>query len=162
METLPRTLLLMRHAKADSPDGVEDHERPLAARGRRDAPAVGQWLADQALVPDRVLSSDALRARETAELVLGAVQPDLGVDYLPELYEAGVHQVLEVVSRTEDDVRTLLLVGHEPVTSATVNALTGRDVSLPTAAVAVIDLPGAWGDIAGGTGRLREVRTPKG
>lgn len=162
METLPRTLLLMRHAKADSPDGVEDHERPLAARGRRDAPAVGQWLADQGLVPDRVLCSDALRARETAELVLGEVQPDLGVGYLPELYEAGVHQVLELLSRTGEEVQTLLLVGHEPVTSATVNALTGRDVSLPTAAVAVIDVPRPWADIAGGTGTLRQVRTPKG
>jgi phosphohistidine phosphatase len=162
MDTLPRTLLLMRHAKADSPDGVEDHERPLAARGRRAAPAVGLWLAEQGLVPDHALCSDAARARETAELVLGEVGSDVRAEYLPELYEAGVHQVLELVSRTGDGVRTLLLVGHEPVTSETVKALTGRDVSLPTAAVAVIEVPGQWDDVADGTGTLREVRTPKG
>ncbi len=152
----------MRHAKADSPDGVHDHERPLAARGRRDAPVMGRWLADEGLVPDRVLSSDAARARETADLLLAQLPDVVPVDYAPELYEASVARVLDAVSRTGDHVRTLLVVGHEPTTSATVSALTGREVSLPTAAVAVVSVPAAWADIAGGTGTLQRVRTPEG
>jgi phosphohistidine phosphatase len=66
-----------------------------------------------------------------------------------------------VISGMSDDVGTLLVVGHDPTMSETVAALTDTGVSLPTAAVAVISLPGAWADIAGGTGSLVRVRSPK-
>src|SRR6266508_2923118 len=66
-----RTLLVLRHAKSDWPDGVPDAERPLAGRGRREAPLVGRWLRESGHIPDLVVCSPALRARQTWELVAG-------------------------------------------------------------------------------------------
>lgn len=163
MATAPRhRLLVLRHSKADSPEGVSDADRPLAARGRRDAPGVGEWLAGSGLTPDLVLSSDALRTRQTAELVLealgGGAAPD--VRYLPELYSAGVHRVLEIVAGAAESVTILLVVGHEPTMSAAVTALTGEPVSFPTSALAVVELDGPWASVTEGAGRLATVRTP--
>jgi phosphohistidine phosphatase len=162
--TTPRRLLLLRHAKAASPDGVADHERPLTARGRRNASSVGEWLASQMLVPDLVLCSDAVRTRETTDLVLSGLAADDGrvpVRALPDLYYTTVHRVLDLVSETAEDVATLLVVGHEPTTSAVVAAVTGRDVSIPTAAVAVVELDGDWAEVAAGAGRLVTVHVPQ-
>ncbi len=157
----PVRLLLMRHAKAAWPQGVLDHDRPLAGRGRTDAPGVGRWLASTGWVPELLVCSDAARTRETAELVvqgLGA-SPALRLEH--GLYESGVEQLLEVVARTQPDVRTLLLIGHEPTMSASTGVLTERYVRFPTAAVAQIELDGTWADITAGAGRLVRLRTPK-
>ena len=81
MSTSDRTLLLLRHAKSDYPDDVADHERPLAPRGVRDAPHTGTWLADAGRVPDLVLCSDALRTRQTYELVAADWDPPPEVRY---------------------------------------------------------------------------------
>ena len=158
-------LLVMRHAKAAWPDGVGDHDRPLAERGRRDAPQVGRWLGEQGLVPDLVLCSDARRTRETAALVLqglaetGAV--DVPVQPTADLYEASVESVLNVVAGVPEDIRRVLVVGHEPTSSQVTAVLTGSAPAFPTAAVAVVSLPCGWGDIGAGTGSLHAFRTPK-
>lgn len=105
--------MLLRHAKSAWPD-VPDHERPLASRGRRDAPAMGRWLGAARFLPDRVVCSTALRARQTWELV----QPALGA--APEtvfddrVYDASAARLLQLIRCTATDVRTLLVVGHDP------------------------------------------------
>lgn len=162
--TTTRRLLLMRHAKAAWPDGVADHERPLASRGRRDAPQVGEWLLAQALLPDLVLSSDATRTRETTSLVLqgaGRQGQQVAVVHTGDLYESSVHRVLHVVAGVPDEVRTLLVVGHEPTTSETVRVLTGRSVPYPTATVAAVEVDGSWSSLQAGAGRLLTVRSPR-
>jgi len=68
-----KSLLLMRHSKAASPEGMPDHERPLADRGTREARAAGRWVAERGLMPELVLASDSLRTRQTTELVLQAL-----------------------------------------------------------------------------------------
>ena len=87
-----RRLVLLRHAKSAWPD-VADHERPLAKRGRRDAPVVGRWLGASGYVPDAVICSTAARARETWDLAsagLAAAAPGAAhaVMYKPQVYEA--------------------------------------------------------------------------
>lgn len=154
-------LLLMRHAKA-GPATRPDHERPLAARGRRDAPLVGRWLAEQALVPDVVVCSDAARTRETSELVVSGTGADIEVRPMRDLYGASVEEVLQVVAGTADDVRRLLVVGHEPTSSETLTVLTGSSPVFPTSAVAVVRLAGRWGDVGQDGGALVAFRTPKG
>jgi phosphohistidine phosphatase len=108
-----RTLLLMRHAKSAWPD-VPDHDRPLAPRGRRDAPAMGRWLRSVDYIPDRVICSTALRARQTWQLALPALETDPQVSFDDRVYEASASQLLELVRRTSANVRTLLIVGHGP------------------------------------------------
>ncbi len=154
----------MRHAKAASPDDTPDHERPLAGRGRRDAPMVGAWLVDAGWVPDVVLSSDATRARQTAELVLEGVA-STGADPPPlrlvsGLYEASVHQVLHVVAEAGEHP-TVMVVGHEPSMSAVVATLTGQRADFPTSAVAQVELSVPWGGVTSGSGRLMGLRTPR-
>lgn len=154
-------LLLMRHGKAAWPDGVGDHERPLAKRGRRDAPAVGRWLAEQGLAPHLVICSDAARTRETAALLLTGLGTEVEVRATPDLYEAGVQRMLHVVAGVPDGVRRLLLVGHEPTSSATTAALTGSSPAFPTAAVAAIRLTGRWDEVCDGAGSLIAFHTPR-
>ncbi|MCC6207600.1 MAG: histidine phosphatase family protein [Gammaproteobacteria bacterium] len=111
-----RTLLILRHAKSDSDgDVVDDFARPLSARGRRDAPRMGQWLRTHGLRPDLVLSSPALRARQTTEAVLEAL--DLPGDRLrfdDRLYLAEVDTLLAVIAECPVRTGVLLLVGHNP------------------------------------------------
>ncbi len=157
-------LLLMRHAKAATPDDVPDHDRPLAPRGRRDAPRVGTWLAGRPLVPDAIWCSDATRTRETTDLVregLASAGADpVPAQAVPALYDTSAHQVLHLVAGAPPQVDVLLVVGHEPTMSEVAAALTGRVVDFRTSTVATIDLPGGWTSAATGAGTLLDVRTP--
>ncbi|MFE7429738.1 SixA phosphatase family protein [Streptomyces sp. NPDC057545] len=144
-------LIVLRHAKSAWPDGVLDHERPLAGRGRRDAPAAGRRLYETGYVPDLVVCSTARRARETWDLVateLFATEPDVtepeaaepDVVYEPRVYAAGASDLLRVLHEVLDDVlarggrdgrdgpaqgRTVLLVGHQPGVQELVLSLAG-------------------------------------
>lgn len=163
--TQVRRLVVMRHAKAAWPDGVIDHDRPLAPRGRREAPRVGTWLAEEGWAPELVLCSDARRTRETVELVVqglaDAGAPAPSVRALPELYEAAVHQVLHVVAETPAEVRTVLLVGHEPTMSAAVAAITGQSLKFVTACAAKVQVDGPWTELRADAGHLCGVRSPR-
>lgn len=156
-----RRLMLMRHAKAAYPDGVDDHERPLAGRGRQDAPQVGQWLAEVGWVPDLLVTSDAVRTRQTAELVLKGLGREIPTVVDPRLYECDIADAFDVIQDTRNGVQTLLIVGHEPTMSATTAVITGRRVRFPTAAVARIELEVPWAGVEGETGDLEGVRSPR-
>ncbi|MBU3752104.1 MAG: histidine phosphatase family protein, partial [Mycobacterium sp.] len=145
-----RTLVLMRHAKSDYPAGVADHERPLAARGIREAGLAGRWLAVNAPLIDAVLCSSAVRTRQTLEQT-GVQAP---VSYLDRLYGASPGDVIDEINKVGDDVATLLVVGHEPTTSHLALGLAGPGSDrgaaeqlarkYPTSAIAVLQLPGPW------------------
>lgn len=111
-----RTLLILRHAKSDRDgDAIDDFARPLSARGRRDAPRMGRWLRAHGLRPDLVLSSPALRARQTTEAVLEALElPQERLRYDDRLYLAGVDTLLAVITECPARTGMLLLVGHNP------------------------------------------------
>jgi phosphohistidine phosphatase len=167
-----RRLALLRHAKSAWPD-VADHERPLAARGQRDAPGAGRWLCQAGYVPDLVVCSTALRARETWQLAaahLGASPP---VRFEPRVYEAGADELLDLVRESPPEVGTLLVVGHEPTMrqltlllaepAATAGDPGTRErvrLKFPTAAIAVLAFTGAWSDLDQGGARLAEFVVP--
>lgn len=143
-----RTLIILRHAKAADPDDyATDIERPLTARGRRDAAAAGAWLAAQGLVPDSVLCSPAVRTRETlAEL--GVAAP---VGFEHRIYTGPAADTLELLRSVGVTVGTLLLVGHNPTLSDLSHelapyALAGR--GLATAGVAVHRFEGGWSGLS--------------
>lgn len=164
-EDAGRRLVLLRHAKSDWPD-VADHERPLAKRGRRDAPVVGRWLGTSEYVPDAVVCSTALRARETWNLVSGELPgaPPV-VRYEPRVYEASVLGLLMLVREFDLAWRTAMIVGHNPGLAELTAGLASpgaEEVShaFPTAAIAVLGLPGPWAEAAPGDGRLLAFTIP--
>ncbi|MFJ8623441.1 SixA phosphatase family protein [Kitasatospora sp. NPDC093550] len=169
-EEMPRRIVLVRHAKADHPDGVDDHDRPLAERGRTDAPVLGRWLAGAGLTPDLALVSTSLRTRETWQLAAAELptRPRTGFD--ERLYEASLGELLAILNEVSDDVQDLLVVGHNPTVHAAADALAGEaegDTSarmnrsgFPTAAAAVLTFQGDWKDVEHGVGRLAAFWAP--
>jgi phosphohistidine phosphatase len=160
----PRTLLVLRHAKSDWPDGVPDHERPLARRGRREAPLVGRWLREHGPAPDLVVCSTAVRARQTWELVAAELPPPPEVRLDKRMYEASAAELLSVVVETPDRVSTLLVVGHNPGLEELAHLLTAgqgdqealerMSVKFPTAALAVLAFDGPWAGLRPSGARL--------
>ncbi|UWF77359.1 MULTISPECIES: SixA phosphatase family protein [Microbacterium] len=155
-----KTLLLARHAKSDwGMPGFADHDRPLNARGRRDAPAMAQRLVAEGVALDRIVSSSAVRARSTADEYAAA----FGIPILEEplLYGASARSILAIAATQPEDSVVAMLVGHNPGMSDAVGELTGEDTQLPTCAVAecAVDV-GSWSELIEGSGRLLRVRTP--
>lgn len=111
-----RTLVLLRHAKADRPAGVADPDRPLTTRGHADAAAAGAWLFRNGLRPELVICSPAKRTRQTWHGVAVALAAGEApaVDYDQDLYDGGVAELLAQVRKADDAVRTILLIGHNP------------------------------------------------
>lgn len=136
-----KTLLILRHAKAEPTDeGMADRDRPLAPRGEREATQVGQWLIEQELAPGAILSSDALRARTTAELVAKACRFADPVQCFGELYLALPETYVEVLQTSAGDADCVLLVGHNPTLDDLLFLLTGTHEGFPTAGLAVVEL----------------------
>ena len=135
-----KSLLLMRHAKSVHPDGMNDHERPLNDRGRKDAPAMGRLLKDEGFVPDIIVSSTAVRALTTARLAAEACGCKNEVAVARELYLPHPNEMLQVMAAQPDDAQCIMLVSHNPSTEALVHFLTGALEPVPTAAIAHIEL----------------------
>lgn len=127
-------LLVMRHAKSGWKVPLPDHERPLNKRGERAAMRMGRELHARGWLPERILSSDAVRTRETLHWMEHALQHDLPHDFQARLYLAGVRTLRQAVAeRTE--LRVLVLA-HNPGVSSFVGWLTGVDVDMTTANIA--------------------------
>lgn len=137
-----KTLMLLRHAKSSWKDSeIADHDRPLNKRGKKAAPLMGHFLSIADLVPDLILSSTAIRARETAEAVAKASSYKGSVELLDSLYLAPAGKLLsEAQSHTPDSVGRLLLVGHNPGMEDLVEILCGKREAFPTAALAVFEI----------------------
>jgi len=156
-----RKLIVMRHAKAGELPGGPDFERALRPRGQRDSVAAGKWLAARGFHPGVVICSAARRTRQTWQYLA----PELGGD--PEfaaeqrLYQADCEDLIEIIRQTPATAGTLLYIGHNPAAAELASVLTGTETTLPTAAIAVIELPGDWAGLAAGTGELVASWSPK-
>src|SRR5678815_781839 len=144
-----KALLVLKHAKSSWSDpALDDHERPLNKRGRRDAPRMGELVREYGLIPDVVISSDAVRARLTAEAVAEAARYAGEVLLDPRLYLAWPDDILSLLQRVRERAETVMIVGHNPGLEKLVEQLTGEWQDLPTAALAQIGLPiDEWRDL---------------
>lgn len=168
-----RRLILLRHAKSAWPDEVPDHERPLAPRGRRDAPAAGRWLRKSGYVPDRVLCSTARRARETWQLAEEKLGVHPATVFEDRVYGASIADLLDLARRTPADIGALAIVGHDPAMRGLTLELVGEHpgdaeaealgrvrAKYPTAAIAVLSFPGDWAGLSPGQAHLAEFVAP--
>jgi phosphohistidine phosphatase len=163
-----RSLVLLRHAKSAYPDGVADHDRPLAERGVREAALAGDWLRANLPAIDAVLCSTATRARET----LARSGIDAPVRYVERLYGATPGTLIEQVNGVSDDLNTLLIVGHEPTISEVAIVLASADgtdtvalerisAKFPTSAIAVLRVVGRWEQVEPGNAALVDFHVPR-
>ena len=166
---VPRSIVLVRHAKADWPD-VADHERPLADRGRRDAPAVGEWLASHGNEPGLTLCSTAARTRETWRLAAHHLAHRPRTVYEDRLYDASPGEIIALLNEVSEDVQDLLVVGHNPGIQGVAEALTASAEGdalermsrngFPTSAVAVLRFDGSWKSVEPGSCVLADYWAP--
>jgi phosphohistidine phosphatase len=175
-----RRLVLLRHAEA-SGAGVSDHDRPLARRGRRDAPAVGRWLRDAHCVPDQVLCSTARRARETWQLAATALGATVPVIFDHDIYDASPAGLIGIIRGVPSAAGTIVVVGHDPAVRVLALVLAGTvtdagrgsagsapapDIlnrmraEFPTAAIAVLEVSRPWSKLGPGRARLTGFVTP--
>lgn len=162
------TLVLLRHAKSAYPDGVPDHDRPLASRGRREAGLAGEWLRANLAAIDAVLCSTATRARET--LAHTAIKAP--VRYVDRLYDAVPGTVIDEISQVGDGVDVLLVVAHEPTMTQLALGLASAgsadtavaeriSTKFPTSAMAVLRVGHSWKDLEVGSAELVDFHVPR-
>jgi phosphohistidine phosphatase len=164
-----KTLLVLRHAKSSWDEAsLDDHDRPLAPRGRKALPLLARHLQHRVTPPELVLCSSAERARET----LAGVARALGgprVEIEGALYMAGADSLLDRLRSLPADTGVVMLVGHNPGLQSLVLALASEGDALgevrakfATGALATIELDvDTWADVAPGTGRLTGLVTPR-
>ncbi len=153
------TLVVVRHAKSDWTHDVPDSQRPVNARGRREAPGIGPWVRSHVGAVDLVICSTAARTRET--LALSGLEA-AETRYERRLYAATDEDLMSVVEEVPDEVGTLALVGHNPGLSDLVLALTDQAVDLKTSAIAVVSWEGGWADVWSRRASLVSHATPRG
>ena len=161
-----RTLVLLRHSKAERPEGYPaDIDRPLSKRGRADAAAAGRWIVAQGLVPDHVLCSPSVRTRETWQFARSPIG-EVSILYEQSLYFGGASEMLELIQESDQTVSTLLVIGHNPTVSIVSARLdpqgTMIDDGLRTSGIAVHRFEGGWADLEPGKAPRTAEHTARG
>lgn len=156
-----KTLLLMRHGKAEDGAGKPDHDRLLAKRGVRQGELTGAWLREQGLVPDLVICSTSVRTRQTWDAVRRGGARAEYVEYRKPVYEGGAESLIETIREDAGESSTVLVVGHNPTMAQATSLLTNGDGSGPahealaggfvTSGVAVLRYSGEWADLEFGS-----------
>jgi phosphohistidine phosphatase len=169
--TNQRTLVLVRHGKSSWDLDVDDHERPLSARGRRDAEAIGRWLSQRSLHPDLVFCSTAIRTRQTWQYAMAGGATAGEVQYLRQIYHAWVPELLALIREVSDDIHTLLVLGHAPGIPDLVEHVCVRtessdwaqlDSKFPTSGLAVVNVPGPWAELGKNRAELESFVVARG
>lgn len=163
-----KQILLLRHAKSSWDDSsLKDFDRPLAKRGRDDAPRMGRFLKKIGYLPAHIVSSPAQRAKETIGLFLGAAGMDEEiVVWNEDLYYGSYRDYLQAVAEAPDDAERILLVGHNPKMEDAAGELCGGEngasIRMPTAALVCFEHPAnRWEQVRPGTAQLKWMMIPK-
>ena len=163
-------LLLFRHAKTARESGGGDHDRPLTKRGEEDSRRIGRYLTDEQLLPDLAVASDSRRTRQTLDIALKAANQHPQTRLDRAVYLAEPHTLLGLIRRTPAEVRTLMMIGHNPGMADLAGLLTGfgdryafarMSAKFPTSGLAVLDFPvERWEEVKEHGGRLDRFVTP--
>ena len=161
---MPKQLILVRHGKSDWKNSpvVEDFDRPLNKRGKKNAPEMAERLLNQGFDFDLMVSSPAKRAKSTAKF-FAEVFDYKEVTYESAIYEAGTSKLLKVVKKLDDQFQKVIMFGHNPGFTDFANQLTKADIyNMPTAGVVVINFPfDSWEMVSMGTGKIALFDFPK-
>ena len=144
-----KEIILMRHSKSSWKDkDLQDFERPLNKRGKKNAPKMGKVLKHNGIFPGRIFSSSAKRTRLTAQAVAKVLDFKEDVIYMDELYMAEPEVYMQILQNQPDEFESIMFVGHNPGIEWFLQMLCGEVVSLPTSAIAQISVPiDHWSDL---------------
>jgi len=160
-----KTLYLVRHAKSSWDErGVSDHDRELNARGKRDAPKMGELLAGMGYHPDIIYSSSAKRALTTAKIFAENVgYPVENIVVTNRIYEAATKDLVNIINEIDDKFESAMLFGHNPSFTVLSNLLTDKYIdNMPTCSVAAISLNiDSWKEVESDCGKLIAFEYPK-
>jgi len=167
-----RRIFLLRHAKAErSNPGTQDRARVLIERGRKDAARIGAYMANHALLPDRIVLSPSARTQETWKCLSGEFKSAPGAISAEQLYDAAPRDIIGVVKASPASAYSLMLIGHNPglheaalmlIASGDIDARERLREGLPTAGLVVVDFSfDDWSKVHAHSGRLERFVSPK-
>ena len=140
LKDMGKRLIILRHAKSSWKSGAPtDHQRPLNKRGRRDAPRIGACLNELGWIPDLVISSDSERTRETWQRMAEAFPESTRVRFTRDFYHGGLSAISNECASVDDDVSTLMVVGHNPGWEYTLSNFCGEYIRMTTANAALLE-----------------------
>lgn len=144
-----KNLILLRHAKSSWKDtSLDDFDRPLNNRGRRDAPKMAGRLARQKIQIDLIISSSALRTSDTAKIFADIICYKSRIIFDDNLYEASYKEILDIINQIEDKYKSVLLVCHNPGITNLVNFLSDSDIdNIPTTGMVGLSLNCSWKEL---------------
>ena len=159
-----KSILLFRHGKSNWKAQYDnDHERPLSKRGVKAAKLMGKYAFQIKQVPEKIISSTALRAKSTAKLAVkfGNWNSDFSLD--SNIYHCSTETLKTIIAKQDQNINYICLVGHQPSFSFFLNEITGEKLlAFPTASMAKINLPiDRWKEIEHGKGFLSWFKRPK-
>ena len=158
-----KTLYLLRHAKSSKDDlTIKDHDRPINSKGKDQCESISTIICDEKIMPNLIISSSALRAKQTAEIVAKDIQFKGKLELNRDLYEAKVDRYMKILKNISDDYTSVMLVGHNPTHEEFLAKLISGQISLSTASLVCIELSvSLWKEINADTkGRLIKILTP--
>lgn len=169
---MARQLIIMRHAKsAWDTDALSDFDRPLAKRGLQDAPRMGQWLLDNDLIPDFIVSSPAQRAKQTILEVCKVLDiKKKAVQWDARIYGAGTEELLEVLTEVPKQTKIAMIIGHNPglemlysyLAEQKIDSFAGEEAGvIKTATIAHLQMPADWSHLAPGCATLSKLISPR-
>ena len=160
---MSKRLIIMRHAKSSWTSGAAtDHQRPLNKRGRRAAPRIAARLRDLGWIPDLVIASDSERTRETWQRMRAEFPHPIEEQYIAAFYHAGSAAIKNTCTMLNEDISTLLVLGHNPGWEDAVADLTGQWIRMTTANAALLECDiKNWADAMETNWVLLEVLRPK-
>lgn len=160
-----KRVYIIRHAKSSWKDPtLDDFDRPLKKRGKRDAPFMGKRLKAHHVLPDLILSSPAKRAAATAKIIAKEIgYPKKQIVYEPALYEAGIATLLGILRQLNENVQQAALFGHNPGLTSFAEYVSGALIeNIPTCGIFCVDFPAdSWQEIGEGKGTVVFFDYPK-
>jgi phosphohistidine phosphatase len=159
-----KTLYLVRHAKSSWKDSsLDDIERPLNKRGKRDAPFMGELLKEKVVIPDVVISSPAKRASKTAQIIteqIGYSKKD--IIYAEEIYEASSRELVDFIKKLEDKYNSVMIFGHNPGFTMLNNFLSKKYIdNIPTCGIVALEFNSSWKEIEKNSAKMLFFDFPK-
>jgi len=158
----------MRHAKSDwAVPGTSDFDRPINKRGNKSAIRIGEWMAENKHIPEKIISSPAIRAKQTIELVVDQIdsKSENEISYEEDLYLASLDTLLENIQLYKNDVNSLMLVAHNPGLEDLVHFLSSQSSyeykSMTTANLVIFEYKNNKFDVGMDKGKFVEFIKPK-